>query len=117
AALVNHSQIHSSPSAERFYRLQCQRIQKAKRKRSTELSRDEKVELRAFRKHLGWDYYQIAQATGKTVRQVQNACTGPLTPQKHKKRRELIRTPNKQRLKSFLDEDERHRRISWEDLR
>jgi len=50
--------------------------------KSQELSRDDKIEIRTLRKYNGWDYMTIAKATGKTYRQVQDAITGPLTPQK-----------------------------------
>jgi hypothetical protein len=66
--------------------------------RSGELSRDEKVECLALRKYIGLSYYEIAQKTDHSVRQVQHACTTPLTPKKNQGRKGSIRTPEKRLL-------------------
>lgn len=95
AALLNNSNLHNSPTAERFYRL---RLQQATRRpnfhrppvftptpekpRAKELSRDEKIEIRALRKYTKCSESTISQLTGHSERQVQLALNGPLTPQK-----------------------------------
>jgi len=105
----------SSPSIQRQIRLFQHKQQRAKR--ANELSRDEKIEVRALRKYTNFTYDEIAYATHHTVRQVQSACTNPLTPQKSRSGRQgLIRTPDKRQLKTWLKEDDFHRQIPWQDL-
>ena len=114
-ALINNSNIHSSPCAQRFYQLQVQQqAQDSIRhgpvlrglRHSTPLSRDEKIEIRTLRNDAKWSYLAIAQATGKTVHQVQDALTGPLTPRKNPGRPKLvIKTPGKNTLLQSLHAD------------
>ena len=52
--------------------------------RATELSRDQRIEIRALRKYTSWTYEEIVAATPYTYRQVQRALRGPLLPQKAK---------------------------------
>ncbi|KAK4144761.1 uncharacterized protein C8A04DRAFT_27485 [Dichotomopilus funicola] len=82
-ALINTTDTHNSPCAERSYQLQTQRIPGPvfQRKRPpNNLTRDEKIQIRTLREYLNWTDSQIAAARGKTVREVQQALTGPLTP-------------------------------------
>ncbi|KAK3363914.1 hypothetical protein B0T25DRAFT_55699 [Lasiosphaeria hispida] len=105
-ALLNTTNIHNSPCIERFYRLNTtlQRpIQQPSfpthATHSKDLTRDEKIEIRTLRKHNNWSYITIAKATGKTVRQVQGALSGPLTPRRRRSgRKPVLRTPEKNRL-------------------
>jgi hypothetical protein len=96
--LLNHNNIHSSPAAERFYRLQLQQSLRQpnfnrppsfstqsigfRNPRAHELTRDEKLEIRTLRKYNKWSYITLAKETHHTYRQVQQACQQPLTPQK-----------------------------------
>ncbi|KAK4099324.1 hypothetical protein N658DRAFT_167612 [Parathielavia hyrcaniae] len=126
-ALVNNCNIRASPTAVRFYQLQQQRqardaIQRGPVLRglrhSTPLTRDEKIEIRTLRKHAKWDYSTIAQATGKTFHQVQDALTGPLTPRKNRcGRKPVVKTPEKDALVQFLNSDPMNRKLPWADLR
>ena len=126
-ALVNNSDIHRSPCAQRFYQLQLQRraqdtIQRGPVLRglrhSTPLTRDEKLQIRTLRNDAKWDYLTIAQATGKTFHQVQDALTGPLTPRRNRcGRKPTIKTPEKNNLVQFLDADPMNRKLPWADLR
>lgn len=129
--LINHTNIHASPAAERFYRLQCQRIRQPQlteptnqattspRRRAQELPRDKKIEARALRNYAKWSYQAISQALGATQRQVQWACDGPVTPQKagHVGRLPLIRTPQKEILRHYLEADSLFRELPWGDLK
>ena len=56
-----------------------------KRPKARELTRDQRIEIRALRK-IGWTYTQILlhPAFPFTHRQIQRACEGPPTPQKYK---------------------------------
>lgn len=60
-----------------------------KLQRSTDLTRDQRIEIRALRKYMKLSYEEIAAKTPFSYRQIQRACQGPVTPQKHK------RTPRK----------------------
>ena len=124
-ALLNNTNLHNSPTAERFYRLQVQRQKKGLEPlkptisrpkpgpRSHKLSRDEKIEIRTLRKYNKWDYITIAKATGKSYFQVEKAYQGPVTPQKQTRtgRKPLIRTPQKQFLKQYLESDVFYREL------
>jgi DDE superfamily endonuclease len=131
-ALINHHNVHNSPSAERFYRLQVSRNGRTpsgltsgscrssgRRPKAPDLTRDQKVEIRTLRFYANWPYNQIVEATGRTYQQVQDACTGPLTPQKPNRcgRKPLIRTPEKDVLIQYLRSDVRYRELPWPDLR
>ncbi|KAF5493512.1 hypothetical protein CGCF413_v010399 [Colletotrichum fructicola] len=78
---------------------------KNKRARAHELTRDQKIEICAFRKYLKWTYEDIAKNTPFTLRQVQSACQddAPVTPKKNKGRKGLIRTPEKDQLKACIN--------------
>lgn len=51
-------------------------------RRHPELTRDQKIEVRALRKYAKMKYEDIAKATGFSMRQVQHACNSPPTPQR-----------------------------------
>lgn len=53
-----------------------------KRSRFTYLTRDQRVEIRALCKYAGLSYEQIFRITPYTFRQIQTACTQPVTPRK-----------------------------------
>ncbi|KAK0710873.1 hypothetical protein B0H67DRAFT_452812, partial [Lasiosphaeris hirsuta] len=115
-ALLNTTNIHNSPCVERFYRLntsiQRRPSQPSFKTYSKVLTRDEKLEIRTLRRHNKWSYITIAKATGKTVRQVQDALGGPLTPRRRQAgRKPLIRTPEKRRLEQLLLSDPLYRRL------
>lgn len=123
-SLVNHSQVHDSPTAERFYRLQLQRQKPPNLQlpRSKELTRDQKVEIRTLRKYNGWEYSTIRKATGYTERQIQKAINGPLTPRKARgnhcgPRSTVFNTPQKNQIREALHDDKVARKLSWSDLR
>lgn len=124
-AILNHYR-EESPAAERAYRRNAQRralqelpTQVNRAPRSPDLTRDDKVGIRAIRKATGWPYPKIAEKMNKTQRQVQVALEGPVTPQKSRSHRNhlQIKTPLRQRIRTFLDEDPYHREIPWPDLR
>ncbi|KAK3333053.1 hypothetical protein B0T19DRAFT_115543 [Cercophora scortea] len=50
------------------------------------LTRDQRIEIRALRNYAKWTYDQIAAVTPYTHRQIQGACTGPLSPKKKGRR-------------------------------
>lgn len=52
-----------------------------------DLTRDERIKIRTLREYLHWNDFQIAASTRKTVREVQHALKGPLTPPKRSDRR------------------------------
>ncbi|KAL2135740.1 hypothetical protein VTI74DRAFT_7110 [Chaetomium olivicolor] len=75
-SLVNHNNnIHTSPTAIRFYQLQQQRQARDARpgpvqrglRHSTPLTLDEKIQIRTLRAHTNWSYLRIAQATGTVL--------------------------------------------------
>ncbi|KAK3983761.1 hypothetical protein QBC44DRAFT_375942, partial [Cladorrhinum sp. PSN332] len=124
-AIVNHSNIHDSPSADRFYRLQIQRnsIPKAPqlrlRPRAQELTRDDKHTIQVLRKFNRWDYFQIAKETGFTWGQVQYACRTPLTPRKTKhcgRKPTRFDASQKAIIQHALDNDPIARKLNWPDL-
>jgi ketohexokinase/beta-glucosidase len=124
-ALVNHSNSYSSPAAERFYRLQALRIAQPQwpkttpKPRAKEVSRDQKIEARALRNHCNWSYSRISEVLGLTPKQVQDAVKGPLTPQKASKvgPKPVVRTPQKELLRQYLQSDILFRQLPWQDLR
>ena len=125
-ALINHTNVHASPTVERFYRLQVQRIRQPQfsstvpaKRRAEEVSRDRKIEARTLRNYARWSYQAISQTLGVTIRQVERACDGPVTPQKtgHVGRLPLIRTPQKEILRHYLEADDLFRELPWGDLK
>ena len=44
------------------------------------LSRDDRIKIIALREDVGWTYQHVASTTGVTKRQIQHACTHPVTP-------------------------------------
>ncbi|KAK4194424.1 hypothetical protein QBC40DRAFT_135399, partial [Triangularia verruculosa] len=90
-ALVNHNDIHNSPSAERFYRLQLARQQRPhwhlKTHRAPELPREQKIRIRALREDAHMGYEAIRQVTSASIKQIQYALTTPLTPRTNRRGR------------------------------
>lgn len=90
-----------------------------KRPRFTYLTRDQRIEIRALREYARLSYEEIFRITPYTFRQIQTACTQPLTPRKrHRKPR--IRTPQRQQLKDWIQEhltDPEFRFLPWSDIR
>ncbi len=88
------------------------------KKHHSELTREQYIEIQALQKYTHWTYTEIASKTPYTYRQVQQACTGPVTPQKKKcGRRKLLATPQKEKLQLWILQDGVHRQIPWSDLR
>lgn len=89
-------------------------------KRSRELTRDERIEIRALRRWAGFSYSQIEKATPFTTRQIRRALDGPLSPKQrnkpHKNKRKLD-SEAVAKLAAFLQEDPAHQDIASKDLR
>jgi len=120
----NNNNIHTSPCAQRFYQLQLRQQAPLRGpvlrglRHSTPLTRDQKLEIRTLHNYAKWDYLTIAQATGKTFHQVQDALTGPLTPKKNRCGcKPVLKTPEKNALVQFLNSDPMNRKLPWADLR
>ncbi|RYO94511.1 hypothetical protein DL764_007830 [Monosporascus ibericus] len=65
-----------------------------------------------------WGNFRIAWATSKTIRQMQGAMSGPLSPRRNRVgRKPVIKTPKKNTLIEFLNADPINRRLPWADLR
>ncbi|KAI2643756.1 hypothetical protein GGS21DRAFT_486283 [Xylaria nigripes] len=54
----------------------------SRRKRASNLTRDQRHEIKTLREWANWSYNQIAATIGCTHKQVQTACTQLLTPKK-----------------------------------
>ncbi|KAK4640916.1 hypothetical protein QC761_0096860 [Podospora bellae-mahoneyi] len=82
-ALINHNDIDTSPTAERFYRLQLARQQRPhwhlKAHRAPELPRKQKIQICALREYAYMSYAAMREATGASDKQIQYALTTPLT--------------------------------------
>ena len=85
--------------------------------RANEVSRDEKVGIRALHQYTGLTYEKIANRTGHTQRQVQYAITSQLTPQKSRRRSARLSEESVSALGAFLERDPAHRYLAWQDLR
>lgn len=85
--------------------------------RAREVTRDEKIVIRALAEHTEYTHFEIAIKLNHTIRQVQRAIGGALTPRKARPRRSFLPEEMKDQLLSFLNEDEAHRKIAWQDLR
>ena len=79
-----------------------------RRPRAIEISRTDRIRIRTLCEIAGLSYEEIMSKTNYTWAQIQRACTGPVTPQKSKRRKGIFSTPEKQELKAWL-EDGRHR--------
>ena len=89
-------------------------------RRRKQLTRDQRHEIFTLRKYYPQlSYKSIAELTGYTMRQVQWSCANPLTPRKDYRshRSGFIKTPERQRLRDFLDQRREHRFIPWDALR
>lgn len=85
--------------------------------KASDLTRDEKLEIRALRKYAHWTYAHIAVVTSYTQRQVQTACTEPLTPRKRRHHDVFTLTDWQQHsIRDFLLADRKHLKIPWGDL-
>jgi hypothetical protein len=89
------------------------------KQRSNDLTRDQRIEIKALRKYANWTYEEISAKTGHSIRQVQRACDGPVTPQKCKGRQGKVKitTPQREKIRVWLFEDPIHRELPWNDLR
>ncbi|KAF3056853.1 hypothetical protein CFAM422_012667 [Trichoderma lentiforme] len=85
--------------------------------RAVELTRDDRVAIRALRDNTDFSILKIARLLDVTYRQVQWALSGPLTPRKQRPRKGKLSDEQLQQLKLFLDEDVMNRTIAWQDLR
>lgn len=91
-----------------------------RRNRTTHLTRDDRVSIRALRTFGQLSYEEIQRITPYSFRQIQIACTQPLTPRKNQPRKLRIRTPQRQQLKDWIEEhltDPEFRFLPWSDLR
>jgi transposase len=94
--------------------------QLGKRAYSRQLSRDERIKIRALHEYGHFTYSEIASRTGFTQRQVQRAVTGPPTPQKPRviPSKYKLNEEARQQLRDFLaNEQEISRKVAWNDLR
>ena len=85
--------------------------------RQRHLSRDDRIKIQTLRRYAGWTYQRIADTLGFTRRQIQTACTSPVTPRKGARRgyRTLGAQEQRQLIDWFLS-DEAFRHIAWQDL-
>ncbi len=91
-----------------------------KKNRTAHLTRDQRIGIRALRDFAHLSYEDIWRITLYTFRQIQTACTQPLTPRKNTPRRLRIRTPQRQQLKDWIQEhltDPDFRFLPWSDIR
>lgn len=112
-------------------------------KRAPELTRDQRVEIRALRKYADMDIKTISRKIGCTQSQVQEALKRA-TPRAHRfyieeptgerypcipgrgaviagrprlpRHKLIIKTLTRARILEFIHEDERHQKIPWQDL-
>lgn len=75
---------------------------KPKRFKAHELSRDNRIRIRAVH-NFGTTYRKIVQRTEYTQQQVHRAVNGPATPQKKKPRKGAVTTPKRQQLQQQLE--------------
>lgn len=87
------------------------------KKNAPQLSRDERLQVQSLRNYGNLSYAEIAQKMGFTIRQVQFACISPVTPQKRREKKGLLRTPQKDALREWIRSDRSHRFTSWSDFR
>jgi len=81
-----------------------------KRFKALNLTRDQRIQVKALHQISQLTYSEIHHQTGFSERQIQTAYTRPATPQKAKvKRKGLIRTPQKQQLHDWFEESEAHK--------
>ena len=73
-------------------------------KRATELSKNQRLQIRTLRQHAKFSYKEIAKTLGIIQRQIQIACAGPITPQKKKSHRGYvtIRTHQRDKIHGFF---------------
>lgn len=84
---------------------------------SKQVSRDDRIRIQTLREYMGWTYHHIADTMGFTTRQVQTACTSPVTPKKGtRKGNRAIGPQEKHQLEAWFLSDQDHRHIAWQDL-
>lgn len=101
-------------------------MQKDRKKRAKELSRDERIRIRCLHRDAGWIFAKIYQNRQSfeppmptlTIRQIQFACdrNQPLTPRKGQKMPIKVTDEMKEKLAEFLKEKPEHRLIPWIEL-
>ncbi|KAK4671679.1 hypothetical protein QC764_607965 [Podospora pseudoanserina] len=117
-ALINHNDIDTPPTAERFYRLQLARQQRPhwhlKAHRAPELPREQKIQIRALRGDAYMSYAAMRGATGASDKQIQYALTTPLTPRTNRRSRKPSRFADeeKDRITRSLNDDPIARKLS-----
>ncbi|KAI2626878.1 hypothetical protein GGS21DRAFT_493202 [Xylaria nigripes] len=84
----------------------------SRRKRVLNLTRDQLHKIKTLRERANWSYNQIAAINGCTHKQVQTACTQPLTPKK-RRGRVAVNTPKRARIRDWLEENPGCRKIAW----
>ncbi|KAI2626861.1 hypothetical protein GGS21DRAFT_264842 [Xylaria nigripes] len=90
-------------------------VARPKQKRAPVLNREQRIEIRTLRVRAKWSYERIATELGCTQKQVQKACTEPLTPKK-RRGKVAIDSPQRERIKDWLEEDPARLKIAWRDL-
>ncbi|KAI2636210.1 hypothetical protein GGS21DRAFT_489924 [Xylaria nigripes] len=86
-------------------------VQPHKQKRAPILNPDQRQEIKTLHNKAGWTYMQLV-GLGYTHNQVQKVCTQPLTP-KTRKGKPDIETPNRNRIKQWLEASATHCRMTW----
>ncbi|KAK4642297.1 hypothetical protein QC761_0083070 [Podospora bellae-mahoneyi] len=94
-ALINHNDIHTSPTVERFYRFQLARQQRPhwhlNAHKGPELPREQNVAITCLGEDAHMSYAVIREATGAPDKQIQYALTTPLTPRTNRRSRKPSR--------------------------
>ncbi|OTA89089.1 hypothetical protein M434DRAFT_14783 [Hypoxylon sp. CO27-5] len=86
-------------------------------RRQPNLSRDEKIEIRALRKYTDYTLFEIAKKTNHSARQVQWALTGPVTPKKRGHPPPKLDVEMLNKLDEWLRSNSLHRKVAWPDIR
>lgn len=110
--LSPHSQLPESPRRLLF--------NQPKSHDKKDLSRDQRVEIRALKKYFpDLTYSKIAGLTKHSYRQIQQAFVGPVTPQKQKKSHhvETVNQEARSKLQDFVEASKENQKIPWADLR
>ncbi|KAK4663370.1 hypothetical protein QC763_607965 [Podospora pseudopauciseta] len=117
-ALINHNDIDTSPTAERFYRLQLARQQRPhwhlKAHRAPELPLRHRFRYVPCAKDAYMSYAAMREATGASDKQIQDALTTPLTPRTNRRSRKPSRFADeeKDRITRSLNDDPNARKLS-----
>ncbi|KAK4664773.1 uncharacterized protein QC763_0074200 [Podospora pseudopauciseta] len=122
-ALIDHNDIHTSPTAERFYRIQLARQQRPhwhlNAHRAPELPREQNIRTRALREDAHMSCAATREATGASDKQIQYALTTPLTPRTNRRGRKPSRFTDEEKdhITRPLNDDTIARKLSWLDLK